>query len=99
MEITNLPTDSIVHNQPIQTKKKILLLSDDLRMHSGVGTVSRNIVKGTCEKYDWVQLGGAVKHPDKGKVIDISEDLKKETGIRTASCKVYPTDGYVIKIS
>ena len=35
-------------------KKKILLLSDDLRMSSGVGTMSREIVLGTLDKFDWV---------------------------------------------
>ena len=45
-------------------KKKILLLSDDLRMSSGVGTMSREIVMGTLHHYEWVQVGGAIKHPD-----------------------------------
>ena len=94
MEIRNLPTDSVVYNQPIPAKKKILLLSDDLRMHSGVGTVSRNLVKGTCHLFDWVQIGGAIKHPDGGKIVDISEDLRKEMGVPSAYCKIYPTDGY-----
>ena len=49
-------------------KKKVLLLSDDLRMSSGVGTVSKNFVMGTLHKYDWVQLGGAIKHPDEGNI-------------------------------
>ena len=57
-----------------QKKKKILLLSDDLRMHSGIGTMSREFVMGTVDKYDWVQLGAAVKHPEHGKIADISED-------------------------
>ena len=43
------------------SKKKILLLSDDLRMSSGVGTVSKNFVLGTLDKYDWVQIAGAIK--------------------------------------
>ena len=51
-------------------KKKILLLSDDLRMSSGVGTVSKNFVLGTLHKYDWVQAGGAIKHPEEGKIVD-----------------------------
>ena len=51
-------------------KKKILLLSDDLRMSSGVGTMSREFVLGTLEHYDWVQVGGAIKHPD---IIDTIE--------------------------
>ena len=53
-------------SNPASKKKKILLLSDDLRMHSGVGTVSREFVRGTVHQYDWVQIGGAIKHPDNG---------------------------------
>ena len=49
------------------SKKKILLLSDDLRMSSGVGTVSKNFVLGTIDKYDWVQAGGAINTPKKVK--------------------------------
>ena len=81
-------------SQPISKKKKILLLSDDLRMHSGIGTMSREFVTGTIHKYDWVQLGGAIKHPDAGKVIDISQDMRKETGVNDASLKIYPISGY-----
>ena len=75
-------------------KKKILLLSDDLRMHSGVGTMSREIVMGTIDKFDWVQIGGAIKHPEQGKIFDISEDVKAETGVEDSYVKVYPVDGY-----
>jgi len=75
-------------------KKKILLLSDDLRMHSGIATMSREFVIGTCKEYDWVQLGAAIKHPDKGKVFDISDDVRKESGVDDASVKIYPVDGY-----
>ena len=77
-------------------KRKILLFSDDLRMSSGVGTMSREIVMGTLDKFDWVQVGGAIKHPDSGKIIDMNEAVRKETGIEDASLKVYPTDGMVI---
>jgi glycosyltransferase involved in cell wall biosynthesis len=75
-------------------KKKILLLSDDLRMHSGIGTMSKEFVMGTLDKYDWVQLGAAVKHPDHGKIVDISEDAAKESGVKDASLKIYPHTGY-----
>ena len=34
-------------------KKKILLMSDDLRMHSGVATVSKDIVFETLHQYDF----------------------------------------------
>jgi len=75
-------------------KKKILLLSDDLRMHSGIGTMSREFVLGTVDKYDWVQLAAAVQHPDNGKVFDLSQDVQKETGISDAHVKLYPCTGY-----
>ena len=75
-------------------KKKILLLSDDLRLHSGIGTMSREFVVGTAHLYDWVQLGAAIKHPDQGKCIDISSDVNKQRGIDHASVKIYPWDGY-----
>tara|TARA_R100000030_G_scaffold99744_2_gene91269 strand:+ start:1350 stop:1706 length:357 start_codon:yes stop_codon:yes gene_type:complete len=75
-------------------KKKILLLSDDLRMSSGVGTVSKNFVLGTLDKYDWVQVAGAIKHPEKGKVVDMNDAIRKETGIEDACLKIYPIDGY-----
>jgi glycosyltransferase involved in cell wall biosynthesis len=77
-----------------KSKKKILLLSDDLRLHSGVGTMSREMVEHSCHKYDWVQIGGAIKHPDKGKRFDLSEDMRKQTGVSDANVIIYPADGY-----
>ena len=74
-------------------KKKILLLSDDLRMHSGIATVSKDIVMETLNEYDWVQIAGAIKHPDKGKVFDMSAGLE-EFGVKDGYLKVYPVDGY-----
>tara|TARA_B100001094_G_scaffold333152_1_gene409089 strand:- start:2074 stop:3441 length:1368 start_codon:yes stop_codon:yes gene_type:complete len=74
-------------------KKKILLLSDDIRMHSGVATVSKDIVFGTLKEYDWVQIAGAIKHPEKGKIVDMSQGLS-ELGIKDGYLKIYPVDGY-----
>lgn len=75
-------------------KKKILLLSDDLRMHSGIATVSRDIVLSTVDQYDWVQVSAAIQHPEKGKVIDISEDVKKITKVDDAYVRLIPYNGY-----
>ena len=75
-------------------KKKILLLSDDLRMTSGVGTMSKEFVLGTLDKYDWVQAGGAIKHPEQGKIVDMNETVRKETGIKDAFLRIYPISGY-----
>jgi len=74
-------------------KKKILLMSDDLRMHSGVATVSKDIVMETLNEYDWVQIGGAIKHPEQGKIVDMSQGLD-QFGIKDGYLKIYPVDGY-----
>ena len=75
-------------------KKKNILLSDDLRMHSGIATQSKEFVMGTMHKYDWVQIGGAVKHPEQGKVINMSEACKEVTGVKDAYLQIYPMSGY-----
>jgi glycosyltransferase involved in cell wall biosynthesis len=75
-------------------KKKILLLSDDLRMTSGIATMSKEIVLGTIHKYDWVQLGAAIKHPELGKVVVVDEDARARTGVQDASLKIIPSNGY-----
>ena len=75
-------------------KKRILLLSDDLRMNSGVATMSRELVLGTVHKYDWVQIGGAITHPRKGKIFDLSQPTNELKNINDAYVKVYPVDGY-----
>ena len=59
-------------------KKKILLFSDDMRMSSGVGTMSREIIVGTAHHFDWVQVGGAIKHPEPGQMFDLSKDKDEE---------------------
>jgi glycosyltransferase involved in cell wall biosynthesis len=75
-------------------KKKILLLSDDLRMTSGIATMSKEIVLGTIHKYDWVQLGAAINHPELGKIVDVNDDIRKRTGIEDANLKIIPYNGY-----
>jgi len=75
-------------------KKKVLLLSDDIRLPSGVGTMSREMVYGTVATYDWVQIGGAINHQDQGKVFDMSQDAATVTGVGDASVKVYCASGY-----
>tara|TARA_R110002072_G_scaffold104922_1_gene229589 strand:+ start:37 stop:1422 length:1386 start_codon:yes stop_codon:yes gene_type:complete len=75
-------------------KKKILLMSDDLRMSSGVGTMSKEFVLGTVHKYDWIQIGGAIKHPDAGKIINMDETTRLETGVEDGKLTIYPISGY-----
>jgi hypothetical protein len=75
-------------------KKKILLLSDDFRLPSGIGTISKEIIMNTVHHYDWIQLGAALEHPDAGKAFDLSADVQRETGIADASVKLIPYNGY-----
>ena len=52
---------------PKDERKKILLICDDLRVHSGIATVAKEIVMHTVQHFNWAQIAGAIKHPDKGK--------------------------------
>jgi glycosyltransferase involved in cell wall biosynthesis len=79
---------------PKDERKKILLLTDDIRVHSGVAHIAREMVINTCHRYNWVQLAGAIKHPDAGKRMDLSQDTSNKTGVEDASVIIYPTDGY-----
>jgi len=75
-------------------KKKIFLITDDLKFNSGVGTVARELVIGTAHIYDWCQLAAALNHPDHGKRIDLSQEINKETGLTDAYCMQYAHTGY-----
>ena len=77
-----------------EDRNKILLITDDIRVHSGVAQIARETVLNTCHRYNWVQIAGAIKHPDKGKRLDLSEDTNKQTGENDTSVILYPTDGY-----
>ena len=75
-------------------KRKILLLADDFRLPSGIGTISKEIILNSVKHFDWVQIGAAVKHPDTGKMFDVSQDVQKDTGVEDADVKIVPCDGY-----
>jgi len=79
---------------PKEQRKKILLLCDDIRMHSGVATMAREFVIGTCHRYNWVNAGAAIQHPEVGKRIDLSQDTGNRVGIEDASVFLYPQNGY-----
>ena len=79
---------------PQNQRKKILMLSDDIRTHSGVGNMAKEIVVNTAHYFNWVNLGGAVKHPEAGKGFNVSEDISKIAGIEDAYVRVWAVDGY-----
>ena len=79
---------------PPEKRKKILLITDDIRVHSGVATVGREIVLHTAQHFNWVTLGGSIKHPDAGKRLDLSQSTNETSGLTDSSVIVYPVDGY-----
>jgi hypothetical protein len=79
---------------PKKDRKTILMLSDDIRTFSGVANQAREIVLNTAHRYNWLNLGAALKHPDAGKGFDLSDETNKERKLDDASVRVLCTDGY-----
>ena len=79
---------------PQNQRKKILLICDDIRVHSGVATIAREIVLHTSQHFNWVNIAGAIQHPELGKRLDLSQDINKQVGMIDSSCIQYPVNGY-----
>lgn len=79
---------------PKDERKKILLLCDDIRMTSGISTMARELVVGSAHRFKWVNLGGAINHPEMGKKMDISQDTNNYAGITDSEVHIYPINGY-----
>ena len=79
---------------PPQDRKKIMLICDDIRVHSGVATVAKEIVIHTAQHFNWVNIGGAISHPEAGKRLELSEDTNKITGLTDSSVWMYPVHEY-----
>ena len=79
---------------PPDKRKKIMLVTDDIRVHSGVATVGREIVIHTAQHFNWVVIGGSIKHPDTGKRFDLSQDTNGISNLTDSSVILYPVDGY-----
>lgn len=79
---------------PQNQRKKILLICDDVRAFSGVATVAKEIVIHTAHHFNWCNVAGSVSHPEKGKKIDVSQDINKLTGLTDTSVSLFPVDGY-----
>lgn len=75
-------------------KKTFIFITDDIRLHSGIGTVSREIIVNTAHKYNYIVLGAAINHPDLGKVFDLSDSINTEAGITDSSVFLHAVNGY-----
>jgi len=79
---------------PKSERKTILLLSDDMRTTSGIATMTREFVMGTVHRFNYINVGALVKHPERGKMIDLSDDISDKTGVPDCDVKVLPWNGY-----
>jgi hypothetical protein len=79
---------------PKDQRKKILLITDDIRLPSGVGNVGKEIIIHTSHRYNWVNIGAAIGHPEAGKRFDVSGDTNNVAGIEDSSVMIYPNNGY-----
>ena len=79
---------------PKDQRKKILLITDDIRLPSGVGNIGKEIIIHTSHRYNWVNIGAAIGHPEAGKRFDVSGDTNSIAGIEDSSVMIYPNNGY-----
>ncbi len=79
---------------PQDKRKKILLLSDDLRLPSGVGNMAREIVLNTAHVFNWSNLGAAKSHKEVGRYFDLSEEINSRTGLKDSYVRLMPSNGY-----
>lgn len=79
---------------PQNERKKILFLADDLRLPSGIAVMSKEIILGLAHKFNFIQLGAGINHPDVGKVLDLSQSINEDIGITDSYVKIYPYNGY-----
>jgi glycosyltransferase involved in cell wall biosynthesis len=79
---------------PPDKRKKIMLICDDIRVHSGIANVGKEIVLHTAQHFNWVNLGGAIQHPEFGKRLDLSPSTNETTGLKDASVTLYPVHEY-----
>ena len=79
---------------PQSQRKKILLLADDIRSFSGIGTVAKEVVLNTAHRFNWVNLGAAIGHKQIGQRLEVSKDVNDYLGIEDANVIIHPSNGY-----
>jgi hypothetical protein len=79
---------------PPEQRKKILLICDDIRVHSGVATVGREVVINTAHHFNWVNIAGSLNHPEIGKRLDLSKSTDESANLTDSSVILYPANDY-----
>jgi glycosyltransferase involved in cell wall biosynthesis len=79
---------------PKEQRKTILFMADDLRLPSGIGNMTKELILGSAHVYNYVHVAAGVDHPEAGKIFDLSAEVNKEVGIEDSSVLIYPYNGY-----
>ena len=79
---------------PKEERKRILLITDDIRFPSGVGNIGKEIVIHNSHRYNFYCIGGGMNHPDHGKVFDMSEEVKRINGVEDPEVIIRANKGY-----
>ena len=79
---------------PKEQRKTILFMADDLRLPSGIGNMTKELILGSAHVYNYVHIAAGVDHPEAGKVFDLSAEVNKEVGIEDSNVLIYPYNGY-----
>ena len=79
---------------PKDQRKTILFLADDMRLPSGIGTMTKELILGSAHHYNFFQVGAAISHPEAGRLVDVSADVNKHAGIDDAYVRILPFNGY-----
>lgn len=74
-------------------RKTILFISDDIRIPSGVGIMSRNIIFRTADHFNWIQMACSIT-AKAGSVLDMSEEVNRTMGYKDASVRLIETPIY-----
>lgn len=78
-----------------EDRKTILFLADLHLRHSGVGSQKKQIIYGTCHRYNYIDVG-YIQNYDFSKITvqDMSQMLENNTGVQGADLKVIPYNIY-----
>ena len=79
---------------PKDQRKNILMLSDDIRTFSGVGRMAKEIILNSAHHYNWINLGGALNHPEHMQGFDMSGEVNRLMGLNDSKVIVMATKEY-----
>lgn len=71
-------------------RKNILLISDHIRLLSGVGRMSKHIVERSTHRFNWYCIGGNVGNPDNFEPEEVGTDFLEDSKVDDPEVVIYP---------